>query len=158
MSYKFAKVAALAAIISAAPLTPAALAQVGVLPVGAQSQTPVGVWLHANKRIRVEIYRCGERLCGKTVWFRRPNDAQGLPLVDLKNRNAKLRKRPLLRLTVLRGLRRSSTNLWTGGKIYNPDDGVDYLAQMSIHNGTLRVHAYVVMPALGQTLIWTRVR
>jgi hypothetical protein len=24
-------------------------------PVGAQSPTPVGVWLHANERIRVEI-------------------------------------------------------------------------------------------------------
>jgi hypothetical protein len=53
--------------------------------VCAQSQTPVGIWLHANKRIRVEIFPCGERLCGKIVWLRWPNDAQGLPLVDLKN-------------------------------------------------------------------------
>jgi len=127
-------------------------------PVGAQSQTPVGIWLHANKRIRVQIFPCGERLCGKIIWFRWPNDAHGLPLVDLKNTNPKLRKRPLLGLTVLRGLRRRSANSWTDGKIYNPDDGVDYQAQMSIHNGTLRVRAYVVMPALGQTLIWTRVR
>ncbi len=109
--------------------------------VGAQSQTPVGIWLHANKRIRVKIFPCSERLCGKIVWFRRPNDARGLPLVDLKNPNPKLRKRPLLGLMVLRGLRRTSQNLWTDGKIYNPDDGVDYQAKMSIHNGTLSVRA-----------------
>jgi uncharacterized protein (DUF2147 family) len=63
------------------------------MSASAQSQTPVGVWLHANKRIRVQILPCGERLCGKIVWFRWPNDAQGLPLVDLKNWNAKLNGR-----------------------------------------------------------------
>ncbi|MDH3234085.1 MAG: DUF2147 domain-containing protein, partial [Alphaproteobacteria bacterium] len=38
--------------------------------IGAQSPTPVGVWLHPNKRIQVEIAPCGERLCGKMVWCR----------------------------------------------------------------------------------------
>jgi uncharacterized protein (DUF2147 family) len=127
--------------------------------IGAQSQTPFGVWLHANKRIRVAIAPCGDRLCGKIVWFRWPNDAQGLPLVDLKNPNPMLRKRPLLGLTVLRGLRHTGENVWTEGRIYNPDDGVDYSAQMSIQeDGTLRACAYVLLPALGETLIWTRVR
>lgn len=126
---------------------------------GAQSQTPVGVWLHANKRIQVAIEPCGDRLCGRIVWFRWPNDAQGLPLADLKNRSSALRTRPLLGLTVLRGLRHTGTNTWAGGRIYNPDDGVDYRAQMSIgNNGTLRVRAYVVVPALGKTLTWTRIR
>lgn len=125
----------------------------------AQSQTPVGIWLHANERIRVAIAPCGDRLCGKIVWFRWPNDAHGVPLVDLKNRKPALRTRPLLGLTVLRGLRRTGANTWAGGRIYNPDDGVDYQALMSIQdNGTLLVRAYVVLPALGKTLIWTRIR
>jgi uncharacterized protein (DUF2147 family) len=63
-----------------------------------------------------------------------------------------------LGLTVLRGLRRASENNWTDGKIYNPNDGVDYQAQMSIQGSTLRVRAYVLLPALGKTLIWTLVR
>lgn len=128
-------------------------------PIGAQSQTPFGVWLHANQRIRVAIAPCGERLCGKIVWFKWPNDSQGVPLVDLKNPNPMLRERALLGLTVLRDLRRTGENRWTGGRIYNPDDGVDYLAQMSIReDSTLRVRAYVFLPAFGKTLIWTRVR
>ena len=104
------------------------------------------------------FFPCSDRLCGQIVWFRWPNDAQGLPLVDLKNRDPELRSRPLLGLTVLRGLRRTGENRWTDGKIYNPDDGVEHQAQMSIQDSTLRVRAYVLLPAFGKTLIWPRVR
>jgi uncharacterized protein (DUF2147 family) len=98
-------------------------------------------------------------LCGKIVWFRWPNDAQGLPLVDFKNTDPALRTRPLLGLTVLYGLRRADERTWEGGKIYNPDDGEDYQAQMSIQDdGTLRVRAYVLLPLFGSTFIWTRIR
>ena len=125
----------------------------------ASSPTPVGVWMHANQRIQIEIAPCGERLCAKLVWFKWPNDAQGLPLVDLKNPNQALRARPLLGLTVLNGLRRSGEREWEDGEIYNPDDGTHYSALMSIEsNGTLRVRAYVVLPIVGHTLLWTRVR
>jgi uncharacterized protein (DUF2147 family) len=127
-------------------------------PNGGQSPTPIGVWLHPNKRLQIEIVPCGEQLCGTLVWFQRPNDAQGLPLVDVKNKNPALRTRPLLGLSILYGLRRTGGNTWEDGKIYNPDDGNDYNAQMSIEDdGTLRVHAYVLVPLLGKTFIWTRV-
>jgi uncharacterized protein (DUF2147 family) len=127
-------------------------------PDGGQSPTPVGVWLHANKRLQIEIGPCGERLCGTLVWFQRPNDAQGLPLVDVKNKIPALRTRPLLGLSILYGLRRTGDNTWEDGKIYNPDDGEDYNTQMSIEeDGTLRVRAYVLLPLLGKTFIWTRV-
>lgn len=125
----------------------------------AEGRTPIGVWLHANKRIQVAIASCGGRLCGKIVWFRWPNDAQGLPLVDLKNSDPALRTRPLLGLVVLRGLRRAGDGTWKDGRIYNPEDGVNYRAQMSIQEGgALRVLAYVLLPALGQTQVWTRIR
>lgn len=128
-------------------------------PVGAQGLTPLGVWLHANKRIQIEIAPCGDRLCGKIIWFKWPNDAQGQPLVDLKNSDRALRTRPLLGLAVLNGLRRADDGTWEDGKIYNPDDGGNYHALMSIQNdGTLRVRAYVLLPIFGETQLWTRVR
>ena len=137
-------------------LLPALLATTSV---DAQSPTPVGVWLHANKRIQVEIAPCGDQLCGKLVWFRWPNDAQGRPLVDLKNPDPALRTRPLLGLAILHGLRRAGDGSWQDGKIYNPDDGGDYSAQVSLqHDGALSVRAYVIDPNLGETQIWTRVR
>jgi uncharacterized protein (DUF2147 family) len=93
------------------------------------------------------------------IWFRWPNDAAGLPLVDLKNTNPALRSRPLLGLVILHGLRRAGWTTWEHGKNYNPDDGVDYESTMTMHaNGTLRVRAYVLVPLLGKALIWSRVR
>ena len=53
------------------------VALLSVTSVGAQDQTPAGVWLHPDKRIRVTIVPCGDQLCGRIVWFRWPNDAQG---------------------------------------------------------------------------------
>jgi uncharacterized protein (DUF2147 family) len=128
-------------------------------PAAAQSLTPAGIWLHADKRIQIEIAPCGDVLCGKLVWFQSPNDAQGLPLVDLKNTDPALRTRPLLGLAILHGLRRTGEDAWEDGAIYNPDDGVNYKALMSIQkDGSLRVRAYVLDPIFGETLIWTRIR
>lgn len=125
----------------------------------AEDPTPVGVWQDVDKRIEVEIAPCGDRLCGSIVWFRWPNDAEGLPMVDLKNPDPALRTRPLLGLTILRGLRRTGERTWGGGEIYYPDDGMNYDAQMSMQSdGTLRVRIYLVLPMFGETRIWTRVR
>ncbi len=128
-------------------------------PVSTQSSTPVGVWQHANGRIEVQIAPCNNRLCGRLVWLKRPNDAQGRPRIDFKNPDPALRWRPLLGLTVLHGLRRIGERMWGDGEIYNPDDGMNYKALISVEtDGTLHVHAYVLFPLLGQTQIWTRVR
>jgi uncharacterized protein (DUF2147 family) len=98
-------------------------------------------------------------LCGKIVWFKWPNDAEGLPLVDVKNPDPALRTRPLLGLTTLWGLRRAGENTWDDGEIYNPDDGTEYQVLMSLQDdGTLRVRVYVFLSIFGETLIWPRVR
>src|SRR6185312_16506923 len=70
----------------------------------AEGATPIGVWLDASKRIEVQITPCGEFLCGKLLWFKWPDDDEGLPVVDLKNKNPALRNRPLLGLIILRNL------------------------------------------------------
>ena len=125
---------------------------------GDQTANPVGVWLHANKRIQLEIEPCGRLLCGKLVWFKWPNDTGGQPLVDLKNPDPSLRKRPLLGMRVLSGLVPAGNGQWEDGKIYNPDDGKSYHARLSLPgDGTLQTRAYVILPVLGKTLTWTRV-
>ncbi len=127
--------------------------------VRAQGPTPVGIWLHDNKRIQIEIAPCGDRLCGKIIWLKRPNDVGGQPLVDLKNSNPAQRTRPLMGLTILRNLCRTGDRSWGEGRVYNPDDGEDYRANITMHaDGTLRVRAYVLLPLFGKTFTWTRVR
>jgi uncharacterized protein (DUF2147 family) len=129
-----------------------------VLPVAAENPTPVGVWLHPDKRIEIEIAPCGNRLCAKIVWFKRPNGDDGQPLADVKNKDPALRTRPLLGLNVLQGLRAIDENDWVDGEVYNPDDGLSYQTRMSIEsNGNLRVRAFILLPMLGHTLIWTPV-
>lgn len=124
----------------------------------AQDLTPVGVWLHENKRIKAEIAPCGDELCGKLVWFKWPNDAEGLPLVDVLNPDPALRTRPLLGLEILSGLRPAGDGTWEGGTIYNPDDGETYSVLMSVQDdGSVRVRVYVFLAIFGETKIWTRV-
>jgi uncharacterized protein (DUF2147 family) len=123
-----------------------------------QSPTPVGIWMHPNKRIQIEIAPCGEQLCGTLVWLQKPNDPQGAPLVDSKNKSPALRTRPLLGLSVLSGLRRTGDNSWEDGRIYNPEDGSDYDAQVSLQDdSTLLVRASVLHSLFGKTIIWSRV-
>lgn len=129
-------------------------------PLSASSgiRTPVGIWLLSNQRIRLEIAPCAEKLCGTLVWFKHPTDAQGLPLVDSRNSDPSLRTRPLLGLTVLRGLRQTGEDQWEDGHLYNPDDGKEYQARMSIaEDGSLHVRAFVVLEMLGETEVMTRV-
>lgn len=127
--------------------------------ISRQSDTAAGVWLHANKRIEIEIAPCGERLCAKVVWLKKPNNAEGLPLSDVKNPDAALRSRRVLGLQVLSGMRHSGPDTWADGMIYNPDDGSEYRATMFLKgDGALRIHAYVLVSMLGKTLVWTRVR
>jgi uncharacterized protein (DUF2147 family) len=128
-------------------------------PVSARSPTPVGVWRDASERVLVRVYPCGDRLCGKLVWFKWPNDDQGLPLVDLNNPDPALQMRPLLGLTILHGLRRTEDDMWEDGEIYDPNSGENYRARMWIQDdGTLRVRTYELFPLFGETHIWTRVR
>ena len=135
------------------------IAVIAATGAGAEAPTPIGVWMDATGRIKVDIAPCGDALCGEIVWFRWPNDAAGLPLVDLNNPDPALRGRPLLGLRVLHSLRAEGPGRWGGGMIYNPDDGVAYHVRMSIDDdGALHVRAYYHLPILGETFVWTRVR
>jgi uncharacterized protein (DUF2147 family) len=144
-------------MLIAAPLSLIVLL-LATVAVAAEKATPVGVWLHPNGRIQMEVSPCGEELCAKLVWFKFPNDAEGKPLVDVNNPDPALRSRPLLGLQVLHGLRPTGDGTWDDGEAYNPDDGDTYSVRMSIQDdGTLRVRGYVLIPLLGKTVVWTRV-
>lgn len=128
-------------------------------PADAQSLTPVGVWIDQSKRTEVEITPCGDQLCGNIVWFKWPNDDDGLPLVDLRNTEPRLRTRPLLGLSILYGLHRTGARTWGEGEIYDPENGKNYEVRMTLQNdNTLRVRSYELFPLFGETHIWTRIR
>ena len=88
----------------------------------AYAASPVGVWLRDTGSSKIEIYRCGSRLCGKIVWLREPNDADGNPRTDVENPDPALRDQPLIGLQVILNMVQSGDNKWEG-EVYKSDDG-----------------------------------
>jgi uncharacterized protein (DUF2147 family) len=121
-------------------------------------ETLLGVWLHENQRIHIEIFPCENLYCGKIVWLKFPNDDQGEPITDVENPDPALRDRPLMGALLLRDLRQTGPGTWEDGLVYNPDDGQHYKADMEMRaDGSVDMRAYVLVPMLGKTLVWTPV-
>ena len=103
----------------------------------------------------VEIQRCGASICGRLVTSEllrtQPN------LKDANNKDASLRNRPLKGLMLLSGFK-GDGDAWSGGTIYNADDGKTYNAKLTpIGNDKLKVRGCVFVP-LCKTQTWTRLR
>ena len=67
---------------------------------------PRGVWLTEDANSHIEIRSCGEKLCGKIVWMDEPNNADGSPKLDTKNKNKAMQTRPILGLELMAGIHR----------------------------------------------------
>jgi uncharacterized protein (DUF2147 family) len=119
---------------------------------------------HPGKRLKIEIFKCGNKYCGRIVWLKEayyPADDDGgmagRPIVDRENRNPDLRTRPLMGLQIVEGLTYVGKNVWEKGTIYNPDDGKIYKCKMTLSAPTrLEVRGFIGIPLLGGTSIWTR--
>ena len=115
----------------------------------------IGKWHTETRGGVVEIERCGASICGRLV------SSDGLKanpnLLDGHNRNAALRGRRLLNLQVLGDFTRGDGE-WTGGTIYNGDDGGTYKATVTpLDADRLKVKGCIIWP-LCKSQTWTRIR
>jgi len=115
----------------------------------------VGRWRTETRNGIVEVERCGASICGRLV------SSDGLRtnpnMLDINNKDAALRSRRLLNLQLLGGFTRGSGE-WTGGTIYNGDDGGTYRATVTpIDADHLKVKGCIIWP-LCKSQTWTRVR
>jgi sterol desaturase/sphingolipid hydroxylase (fatty acid hydroxylase superfamily) len=112
-------------------------------PDRANAQAPSGIegrWATQGFNSVVEIGPCNgalETLCGRIVWLREPLDVRGRPRTDEHNPDNKLRVRPLVGIEIVRGLHETSPGVWSGGSLYNPDDGRTYTGTMRLRDGAL---------------------
>jgi len=60
-------------------------------------------------------------LCGHVVWL-----AEGEPRTDANNPDRELRDREIVGLSFLTGFQQEEQGVWTGGEVYNPEDGRTY--------------------------------
>lgn len=115
----------------------------------------VGRWQTPTRHGVVEITRCGESICGSLV------ESDGLHadphLKDTNNKDASLRSRALKGLTILKGFS-WKPNAWSGGTIYNSEDGGTYTATLTpTGSDQIKLKGCIVWP-LCKTQVWTRIR
>ncbi len=136
------------------------LALAGVRLASAQTLSPLGVWTNAEKEATFEIYKCGDKLCGKIVTLTVPNDpATGKPKTDTENPDPKLRSRPRLGMIFMQGFKYDDDNKWDDGKIYDPKTGKTYSCYMKMGGAnSMEVKGYIGFSLIGKSQNWTRVK
>ena len=76
-------------------------------------------------------------MCGRLVWLA-PGPGRRLRTARRKP-DAALRVRPLVGIEIVRGLRQTAPDVWSGGRFYNPDDGRTYSGTLRLANGRLEL-------------------
>lgn len=131
-----------------------ALLGLATAAVPQSADAAVGRWKTQTRNAIVEIQRCGPSICGRIVTsdaLRTNPDTR-----DVNNGDKALRTRQLRGLQILSGFKASGA-AWTGGKIYNAEDGKTYSAEVRVAGDQLKLKGCVVWP-LCKTQTWTRVR
>lgn len=127
----------------------------GLLATPVLAADATGLWQTPTNGGQVEIARCGNSLCGKLVSSNhiRENPA----LKDVRNKDESQRVRTLKNLQMLYDFTGGPTK-WTGGKVYNPDDGGTYSGTIElIGENQLKLKGCIVAPFC-KTQVWTRLR
>jgi uncharacterized protein (DUF2147 family) len=132
-----------------------AVAALGALAGPAFAADVTGLWATPTNGGQVEIGRCGNSLCGKLVTSN--HIKADAALKDVKNKDKAQRGRTLKNLQMLYDFTGGPTK-WTGGKVYNPDDGGTYSGTIEMLNDNqLKLKGCIVSP-LCKTQVWNRVK
>jgi len=118
-----------------------------------------GRWVTEGFGSIVELHACPHRthlLCGRIVWLWEPIEA-GRPRSDRKNPDASKRSRPLVGAEILTGFAKAAPGEWTGGEVYNPDDGRTYSGSISLRApGRLELEGCTLFGVLCASQAWYR--
>ncbi|MCU0326736.1 MAG: DUF2147 domain-containing protein, partial [Spirosomaceae bacterium] len=102
------------------------------------------------------FYKQGEKLYGKIVWLKEPNE-NGKPRLDKNNPDAKLKTKPLLGLVFLSGFTKDGDKVWEDGNIYDPENGKTYSCKMTITSPTkIDARGYIGISLIGRTTRFTK--
>jgi len=135
-----------------------AVVSIAFTTVGAaKAETPEGRWLTRDSGGVVEIYRCGNALCGRLLWFRMQSLHDNPQALDIHNTTVGLRNRPLCGLVILWGFRPDGPDRWSGGSAYDPETGHTYSGNMTFEpDGRLSLRGYIGISLFGRSEQWTR--
>ena len=118
----------------------------------------IGIWLSEEKNGKIEIYKSGYKYYGKLIWGKTMFEADGrTSKKDVKNSDINLRTRKLKDLIMLTNFV-FEDNVWSGGKIYDPQAGKLYSCTMKLKANTLNIRGYVGISLFGRSSEWTRIK
>lgn len=131
---------------------------------GADDDAILGVWNNQEKDAKIEIFKCGEKYCGRVVSLSEPNYPEGskdgvpgTPKLDHNNPDPKFRKTPIIGLQIVHNFAFAGDNVWKGGKVYDPKNGKTYSGKMTLVSPhQLNLRGFIGISLLGRTAVWTR--
>jgi uncharacterized protein (DUF2147 family) len=130
----------------------------------AGSDDILGVWNNEEKDAKIEIYKCGDKYCGKIIWIKEPNYPEGstdgtpgTPRLDHHNPDPSLRKTLIIGLNIVHDFTTTDGHTWFGGTVYDPKSGKTYRGKMTLVSpNQLNLRGFVGIPLFGRTTTWTK--
>jgi uncharacterized protein (DUF2147 family) len=123
----------------------------------------LGMWKTEGDRSRIELYKCGDNICGKVAWLREPRFTRsrdgpvGEVKLDLRNPDEALRTRHILGLQVIEGLTYVGDNTWEKGLCYDPKSGNSYKCKMRfVAPDRIDLRGYIGFSFIGRTYTLTK--
>lgn len=96
---------------------------------------PSGLWLTQDGEAKVQIYNCGQALCGKIAWLKDPNDPKTKkPKLDKFNNDASKKSRPVMGLDIISGMKPGGGPDRWSGSLYDPEEGKTYSGSLTMQN------------------------
>jgi uncharacterized protein (DUF2147 family) len=131
---------------------------------GTGSDDILGVWNNEERDAKIEIYKCGNKYCGKVIRLKEPNYPEGskegtpgTPRRDHNNPDPSLRKTPIIGLNIVHDFSSTDGHTWFGGTVYDPKNGNTYRGKMTLVSpNQLNLRGFVGIPLFGRTTTWTR--
>ena len=129
---------------------------------GPNADSIVGVWLTDGGGSKIEISKESDKYDGKIVWLKDPTYEQGHPEAgkprrDSHNHDPAHQHDPMVGLNLLKNFTFDGEAKWTGGTIYDPENGKTYKCVITLgDDNTLNVRGYLGIQALGRTTTWKR--
>jgi uncharacterized protein (DUF2147 family) len=123
----------------------------------ARAADPTGIWFTKDSEARVQIFTCGQALCGKIISLKEPNDPKDdRPKLDKFNKDQNKRSRPLIGLQIMSSLKPSGTPDQWQGSLYNPEDGNTYQGKITIQSEQSLSLQGCVLSLFCKSEIWKR--
>ncbi|MHB8844233.1 MAG: DUF2147 domain-containing protein [Nitrospirota bacterium] len=132
--------------------------------IAANADDILGVWFNGEKDAQIEIFKCGEKYCGKIVWMKEPNypagekdGVPGTPRLDHRNPDPAHRKDPVQGLQIVHDFVFAGDDRWKDGKVYDPKNGKTYSGKMTLVSPKqLDLRGFIGISLIGRTAVWTR--